>query len=223
MKIFFALVFVNYIFATDSPFSGFYLGKQVGLNALVAAKNSVSIFPGVNKGSDEKFKARGNLGAHTLLVGWYGGYGSIINAYYVGIEAYCNCNQNNMILTKTKEESQKFTNTFNAGGKVRIGYFLCEDMMLYVGMGTEYSKWQLKTIKANPLINYDNTHVSATQLHFAYALGVENHLNEVIFLRGEYAYVNGPKIRLRSDMPISSTVKIDAGQHRFTGSIGYRF
>lgn len=219
------IVCANCINATDNCFDGFYTGPHLGLNAIVAKKSSAMTFTGLGKSKtdSETYKTSGGLGANGLVTGVFAGYGKTFHdAYYLGVDTYSNMSRNEMVLYKSNNTTQKINNSSNCGIKLRMGWLVSPTTMLYVGLGQEYSTWKFTTTASGD----NDINVKAQKLHLTYTGGIETHLHQDIFLRGEYMYVKGPEIRISSKSratSISSDSKIAVAQHRVILGLGYRF
>lgn len=217
-KFFMTLVLINCVFAS-TKFDGFYIGKQIGVNAVVANKESVLNFNNMKGYNSEPFRAEGALGAHGLLIGIFGGYGQTYRNAYLGIEGYYNVSKNDMLLIKSANENSKISSNNNCGLKLRMGYIVLADTMLYGSIGNELNEWKFKSDKA------ENTTVETPKVVFTYSFGMETHLTDDIFLKGEYMYIPAPNMQLTfKNKNISTSIfKIEACQHRTAIGVGFRF
>jgi opacity protein-like surface antigen len=217
-KFFMTLVLINCVFAS-TKFDGFYIGKQIGVNAVVANKESVLNFNSVKGSNPEPFRSEGALGAHGLLIGIFGGYGQTYRNAYLGIEIYYNVSKNDILLIKSVGENSKISSNGNCGLKLRMGYIVSADTMLYCSMGNELNEWKFKSDKA------ENTTVKTPKVIFTYSLGMETHLTDDLFLRSEYMHVPAPSMQLtfKNKNISTSNSDVEACQHRITIGVGYRF
>ena len=220
-----------------SSFSGFYAGLQAGLNSTVGTTKSdgeLSIPDGRYK---TEFK-RSNS-AQSFIGGLFAGYGmGIGSCAYVGGEIYVNLGNTNVNVTDETQNigagaiklalKQTLKNQFNIGAKVRLGYTITQQSMIFLGLGVEWSAWQIKesgslqgaALLAAQRASFDKK-TTKKSVAFAPSVGMESYMTKNIFVRGEYTYVAGPKFKSKDDLAVP--VKIDTNQHRFTLGLGYKF
>lgn len=204
-----------------SSFSGFYAGLQAGMNATV---------------SDFKRDAGANFSntspsAQSFLGGLFAGYGmGIGSCAYVGGELYVNFNNTNVKIFENQGVKYTAKNTYNYGAKIRLGYTVSQQAMIFLGLGIEQSRWQFKEEFANVAAAGGRQlefKKNKTSTAFAPSVGMEMFMTKNIFVRGEYTYVTGPKAKFEgADQPFSDTgvtAKFNASQHRFALGLGYKF
>ena len=198
-----------------SSFSGFYAGLQAGMNS-VTGNLTVTRAAGDTKTS---------LGAKSFLGGLFAGYGmGVGSCAYVGGELYTNFANNNVnIVTAANGDKDTFKNTYNMGLKVRLGYTVSQQAMIFLGLGMEKSKWQAKDVTAAATKKKNKSNFA-----FAPSVGMDMFVNKNLFIRGEFTYVLAPKMKITgaNDTPIvgpNQTAKFAATQQRFTLGLGYKF
>lgn len=192
-----------------SAFSGFYAGLQAGLNATVAEIKTDS--------------TKSTASAQSFIGGLFAGYGmGVGSCAYVGGELYVNFNNTN---SKAEDNDPANTvtttlkNTYNFGAKLRLGYTVSQQAMIFLGLGIESSRWQYKanaTVAGVAQPEYKKNKTSAV---FAPSVGMEMFMNKNLFVRGEYTCAFGPRMKVGN----TDNVKINANQHRFTLGLGYKF
>ena len=205
-----------------SSFSGFYAGAQLGMNS-VTGNSTVTDAAGDTKTSQ---------GAKSFLGGLFAGYGmGVGSCAYVGGELYTNFANNNVnFATAANGNKQTFKNTYNMGLKVRLGYTVSQQAMIFLGLGMEKSKWQAKTVLDAAAGGRAAGTYKKNKSNFAFApsVGMDMFVNKNLFIRGEFTYVLAPKMKITgaNDTPIvvqNQTAKIAATQQRFTLGLGYKF
>jgi outer membrane autotransporter protein len=194
-----------------SNFSGFYAGVQAGMNAA----NSTYKFE--NSSNPEK----ASYGAQSFLGGLFAGYGmGIGNCAYVGGEAYVNFHDTNIKYEFHDRTKHTAKNNINFGAKVRLGYTVSPQAMIFLGLGVESAYWQLKH-EVTPRVGTPriNSNTKCT-LAFAPSVGTDLFMTKNIFVRAEYTYVAPVSLDLEIK-PESVDHKINL--HRFTLGLGYKF
>ena len=199
-----------------SSFSGFYAGAQLGMNS-VTGNSTVTTAAGDTKTSQ---------GAKSFLGGLFAGYGmGVGSCAYVGGELYTNFANNNVnFVTAANGNKETFKNTYNMGLKVRLGYTVSQQAMIFLGLGMEKSKWQAKEVTAAQTYKKNKSNFA-----FAPSVGMDMFVNKNLFIRGEFTYVLAPKMKITggTDTPIvrgaANTAKLAATQQRFTLGLGYKF
>lgn len=220
-----------------SAFSGFYAGLQAGLNATVGNTKSDGQLnaPGVYA---TEFK-RSNS-AQSFIGGLFLGYGMGVGSCgYVGAELYGNLGNTDVKITDETQSAgapgnfnlavkQSIKNQFNLGAKLRLGYTITQQSMIFLGLGVEWSTWRVKETgslggAAVPAGNRGSFDEKSTKRSVAFApsVGMESYLTKNIFVRGEYTYVAGPNFKAKDDFNVP--VKVSTNQHRFTLGLGYKF
>ena len=222
-----------------SAFSGFYAGVQAGL-ANTTGNLTISDYY-----STTAETAGGTIKNVTCIksfvAGLFGGYGmGVGSCAYVGAELYANFDTANGKLydtTNADSDARTFKITlkrkFNLGAKVRLGYTVSQQAMIFLGLGLEYAKLQLKS--ENVQTTTAQTGITQTvskntsKISFAPSVGMDIFVNKNLFLRGEYTYVVGlnqkitPGFRTATPKNTTATVKSNATQQRFTLGLGYKF
>lgn len=196
-----------------SSFSGFYAGLQAGMNATVADI----------KVDDRAGSGKRTASAQSFIGGLFAGYGmGIGSCAYVGGELYVNFTNISVNLESNDAGKNSANNNYNYGAKVRLGYTVSQQAMIYLGLGIEQSRWQFKEVAGA-----DTTKKNKMSTAFAPSVGMEMFMTKNIFVRGEYTYVTAPKAKFEgNDQPFAAanrTVKINASQHRFALGLGYKF
>jgi opacity protein-like surface antigen len=227
-----------------SNFSGFYAGLQAGINS---STGSVKINDyAASYISENTSNFSGTAGNKSFVGGLFGGYGlGIGSCAYVGFEAYINfSNDNNKLYDTTDyaKEDKTFKITakqnLSGGAKIRLGYTITPQTMVFLGLGLEYSKWQLKSENLQTLYPQNGietaTKKNRSLASFAPSVGLETFLTKNLFVRGEYTYVVGSKQKLNPQqvydqggagaaVKITTNVKVNLDQQRFTLGLGYKF
>ena len=198
-----------------SSFSGFYAGVQAGMNSVTG---------------DSTLTAAASQGAKSFLGGLFAGYGmGVGSCAYVGGELYTNFANNNVSLISNNDKKQTFKNTYNMGLKVRLGYTVSQQAMIFLGLGMEKSKWQAKEVAQRAGYRGGQTFKkNKSNFAFAPSVGMDMFVNKNLFIRGEFTYVLAPKMKISGDTstPLAvanQTAKIATTQQRFTLGLGYKF
>lgn len=203
-----------------SSFSGFYAGVQAGVNS-VTGNLTLTTAAGDTKTSQ---------GAKSFLGGLFAGYGmGVGSCAYVGGELYTNFANNNVSLLSNDDTKQTFKNTYNMGLKVRLGYTVSQQAMIFLGLGMEKSKWQAKEVAQ--IVGYRGGQTfkkNKSNFAFAPSVGMDMFVNKNLFIRGEFTYVLAPKMKISGDtstilVVANQTAKIATTQQRFTLGLGYKF
>ncbi len=224
-----------------SAFSGFYAGVQAGL-ANTTGNLTVSDYYGNTEYDTATSTHKGSTGKKSFLGGLFVGYGmGVGSCAYVGGELYANFGKTSANLYDSSSASDynknyviKMQRNFNFGAKVRLGYTVSQQAMVFLGLGLEYAKIQLKSeniaVVSQSKVSTTTTSKSKNKLSFAPSVGMDIFLNKNLFLRGEYTYVVGinqkinPQIKsFQKTNPATSTVKVNSTQQRFTLGLGYKF
>ncbi|MCX7343147.1 MAG: outer membrane beta-barrel protein [Proteobacteria bacterium] len=220
-----------------SAFSGFYAGLQAGMNATVGDTKSDGQLNVLNGVYATEFK-RSNS-AQSFIGGLFLGYGMGIGSCgYVGGELYGNLGNTDVKITDETQSiaagqvnlaiKQSIKNQFNLGAKIRLGYTITQQSMIFLGLGLEWSAWRIKESGSLggalvPAANRGSFDEKTTKKSVAFApsVGMESYMTKNIFVRGEYTYVAGPKFKSKDDFNVP--VKVNTNQHRFTLGLGYKF
>ena len=222
-----------------SSFSGFYAGLQAGMNATVASNAKMET---TETGADYR-SIKGSRGSQSFLGGLFLGYGmGVGSCAYVGGELYGNLTNDKATLFDSSDSggNGKFFNTTakntgNFGLKLRLGYTVSQQAMIFLGLGMEYAQWQLKA--ENVISGVVQTEVETVtkknkrNLAFAPSVGMEMFMTKNLFVRGEYTYVATGNQKIEATYRSApgaaglktATFKSNANQHRFTLGLGYKF
>lgn len=205
-----------------SSFSGFYAGLQAGMNATVADNKGEGTERNL-AGAGVAFSVKYTASAQSFIGGLFAGYGMGVGSCgYVGGELYVNFTNIRVNLINYNAAKNSANNNYNYGAKVRLGYTVSQQAMIYLGLGIEQSRWQYKGFDTADTLKKNKMSTA-----FAPSVGMEMFMTKNIFVRGEYTYVTAPKAKFEgNDQPFSTangTFKINASQHRFTLGLGYKF
>jgi opacity protein-like surface antigen len=227
-----------------SNFSGFYAGLQAGMNASVGTVKIDGYAAETLAGDKSNFKV--NNGSKSFIGGLFAGYGmGIGTCAYVGGEIYGNfTNTNNKVFDTSDAaiayQTFKITakNNMNFGAKIRLGYTVSPQAMIFLGLGLEHARWQVKcenitptNVLTQPQTVDRTTKKNKAVVSFAPSVGMEMFMTKNIFVRGEYTYVMGTNQKLNpqqntglaANAKPTSTVKVNNDQHRFALGLGYKF
>lgn len=203
----------------SSSFSGFYAGAQAGL----ASTTAVSTDKVTNAAAGTTLSNKKTFGGKSFVGGLFAGYGmGVGSCAYVGGELYANVDTLNAYTNKDAAgvAAAKFRSKYNAGAKVRLGYTVSQQAMVFVGLGMEYSKASIKFRPATAVATTKTN--SKKNFVFAPSVGMDMFLNKNLFLRGEYTYAIGNKVSSKLDNgTVLTTSKAD--QQRFMLGLGYKF
>ncbi len=222
-----------------SSFSGFYAGVQAGMNSTTGTLDMSSYLnrTGTATPANSKF----NAGKKSFLGGIFAGYGmGVGSCAYVGAEVYGNFGNAASTLydsTDTEAGAKNFKVTmkrgYNLGAKVRLGYTVSQQAMIFVGLGLEYAKSTLQSENIQTTVAQTNVDKivkkSKGKISFAPSIGMDMFLNKNLFLRGEYTYVMGMKQKLEAKQvgttiaSQTATMKLNTTQQRFALGLGYKF
>ena len=224
-----------------NSFTGFYAGVQAGMNSTTGTLKADNYF--TNNAATAKGSASSPVGKKSFLGGIFAGYGmGVGSCAYVGAEIYANFGNTSIKLqeqsTSLDEDSRYFDSSlsrkYNLGAKVRLGYTVSPQAMIFLGLGLEYAKLQLKS--DNIQTAADQTGIeravkkNSGKISFAPSIGMDMFLNKNLFLRGEYTYVMGIKQTISPTMRegagpsnTTATLKLNATQQRFALGLGYKF
>jgi opacity protein-like surface antigen len=148
---------------------------------------------------------------------------------YVGGELYTNFGNNNVGISDEGHTKNTLKSTYNLGGKVRLGYTVSQQAMIFVGLGMERAKFQLKTVTDQVKAGTYKKNKSA--FTFAPSVGMDMFVNKNLFIRGEFTYVLAAKLKVdgaaNRAAPLrattNDTAKVSMNQQRFTLGLGYKF
>jgi opacity protein-like surface antigen len=222
-----------------SSFSGFYAGVQAGMNSTTGTLNIDGYIPTNTDTSKSSYK--GTAGKKSFLGGIFAGYGmGVGSCAYVGAELYGNLGNSSNVLfdtTNHADDSKSFkitaTKGYTIGGKVRLGYTVSQQAMIFIGLGLEYAKSTLKSENVQSAFAQSAITTTVTKkkgnISFAPSVGMDMFLNKNLFVRGEYTYVVGKKQKLDADQKntrptiFTATTKATMTQQRFALGLGYKF
>lgn len=197
-----------------SNFSGFYVGIQAGANT-------------TRTGYDDRIREiakdkKITKSSTSFLGGFFAGYGMNIGSpAYIGVEGYFNFVDIDTRLSYKKGENtlkhQSDSVFGGVGGKVRFGYVMSPQTLIFLGLGGEFVPTVLKYYKKDTEIFKK----SATLSSFAPSIGAEMFLIKNVFIRGEYVCLLGciQKFKINDN----ESFKVKTNQHRFTLGLGYKF
>ncbi len=235
--------------AVDSK-TGAYLGGNVGAgNTNVKygyvmggnTNNGTTALPAAQT-NNTKFEG----GKMNPLFGLFAGYGMQVGTMYFGGEVYggfdsakvtpyddaaTGASASAFFTTKVKR-----TNFY--GIAPRVGAFITPSTMLYVKLGIEGGKWE-STVTNSP--NAGNGVAltsnakgpfksSKSGISFAPGLGLDAFITKNLFLRAEYSYLFGPKIKFVQDGKVNNSYSgteiahdLKITQQTFKVGVGYKF
>ena len=213
-----------------SSFSGFYAGAQVGMNSTTGTLTTDNLKTAAGLNADIKT----STGKKSFLGGIFAGYGmGVGSCAYVGAEFYGNFGSAGNTLMDTSNGAKLFTvkakNTMAFGAKVRLGYTVSQQAMIFVGLGLEYAKWALKAENHVDANTVEKTTKGKTgKVHFAPSVGMDMFLSKNLFVRGEYTYVLAAKGKISPQQGLvavntTATMKVNLSQQRFALGLGYKF
>lgn len=217
-----------------SSFSGFYAGLQAGL-----ASTSGKLTTTDNATAANTLAAKVNVGEKSFVGGLFAGYGmGVGSCAYVGGELYANMdslNKNVVEFTNvaTARFKYKVAHKFGFGGKVRLGYTVSQQAMVFVGLGMEYGKTRISAENVDTTAAAVGkgviTKKNKSSFAFAPSVGMDMFLSKNLFLRGEYTYVVGLKAKAtgaKYGLAAANTAldaKVNLNQQRFMLGLGYKF
>lgn len=222
-----------------NSFSGFYAGVQAGMNSTTGDLKMDSYLDrvGATSTTDAKF----NIGKKSFLGGLFVGYGmGVGSCAYVGAELYGNFGNTNSTLvdpsagnSAVKYFKVTMQRSYALGGKVRLGYTVSPQAMIFLGLGLEYAKLQLKSENlqsGTPQTGVDTVvKKSGRKISFAPSIGMDMFVNKNLFLRGEFTYVMGMKQKVSAAhvgtvvLKPTAEMKVNMTQQRFALGLGYKF
>jgi opacity protein-like surface antigen len=220
-----------------SSFSGFYAGLQAGMNATVSSSAKLDTTVAGNPHS-----VKGSRGSQSFIGGLFLGYGmGVGSCAYVGAELYGNFTNDKTTLFDNSDAnaaSKLFTtsakNNGNFGAKIRLGYTVSQQAMIFLGLGLEYAQWQLKAenILDGAQAGVERvTKKNKRSVAFAPSVGMEMFMTKNLFVRGEYTYVATGSQKIEAQFRTApgaaglqtATFKSNVNQHRFALGLGYKF
>ena len=230
-----------------NSFTGFYAGVQAGMNNTTGTYN-IDGFLGRNSaaapGNPGVSSTKATIGKRSFLGGIFAGYGmGVGSCAYVGAELYGNFGNTSQTIYDTSTISNvndrglkvSMNRKYNLGAKVRLGYTVSPQAMIFLGLGLEYAKMELKSENIMDQAAAPQTGVerfvkkSKGKISFAPSIGMDMFVNKNVFIRGEYTYVMGlkqtvsPVMANTAGTKFTATVKTNLTQQRFTLGLGYKF
>lgn len=222
-----------------NSFSGFYAGLQAGMNS-TAGTYSIDNYQSRNAATAGQLSStNGTLGKRSFLGGIFTGYGmGVGSCAYAGAEVYANFGNSSATIYDTsnlfandKNLKLSVKRDYNLGAKLRLGYTVSPQAMIFLGLGLEYAKMQLQSDNvqtATAQIGVTTTvKKNSRKISFAPSIGMDMFVNKNIFLRGEYTYVLGTSQKLEATqvgvIRTNATVKANMTQQRFALGLGYKF
>ncbi len=226
-----------------SSFSGFYAGVQAGINSTTGSSTISGYVDNINNAAGVTSSQKTSVGKKSFLGGIFAGYGMAVGSCaYVGAEVYGNFgNASETLFDSSTLAVQgnsfivKMKRTYSFGAKVRLGYTVSQQAMIFLGLGLEYAKFNLQATNIynqalTPQAGIDLvTKKNKGKISFAPSVGMDVFLNKNVFVRGEYTYVIGIKQKLNASyvntalVTQTAAVKANMNQQRFTLGLGYKF
>lgn len=197
----------------SSKFSGFYMGVQTGINTTQSTYQEL----GYEK-DRVKYSSVSGLGGFFSGFGWGAG-----ENMYVGGEVYVNCVKNKTFFEDTPFFKAALKNNGNIGAKLRVGYTVSPQAMIFLGFGVEHGEWIFKNERKTPPamipgIN-ETTKTEKRNIAFCRSVGADVFFDDHVFFRTEYTYVG--KVKMKACV-CSADYKSKTTQHRFTLGLGYK-
>ena len=197
----------------SSKLSGFYAGVQAGINTTQSTYKELG------------YEAKSYFTRSVARIGGlFAGYGvGVGKNMYVGVEAYVNLVENQTFFVDTPCFKASLKTNDNIGAKIRLGYTVSPQAMIFLGLGVEYSEWTLKSKRITPTAGMAGvnatTQTKKGNIAFCPSVGADIYFNNHVFLRPEYTYVTPNKIQAEvADLKVTSKT----AQHRFTLGLGYK-
>lgn len=219
-----------------SSFSGFYAGAQAGL---ASTTGKVQTETASSAAAARALVAKYNVGDKSFVGGLFAGYGmGVGSCAYVGGELYANFDSlKKKVMDPEVVTSSYFTgkiaHKFAFGAKVRLGYTVSQQAMVFLGLGGEYGKTEVSLTNVDTAAANTGkgvvTSKKKTNFSFAPSVGMDMFLSKNLFLRGEYTYVIGLKATAKDAAfnTAANGYKLDAKanltQQRFMLGLGYKF
>jgi opacity protein-like surface antigen len=201
-----------------SSLSGFYAGVQAGVNSTTGTVSMHELDPGVQ---DRTISF--NPGAKSFVGGLFAGYGmGVGSCTYVGAEFNANLgNSNAKVIAIQNGDKVTIGNKASFGAKVRLGYIVSPQAMLFLGLGLEYAKWSLKYVNGTGTVALK---LNKGKIVFAPSVGMDAFINKNMFVRAEYTYSLGAKFKKENKVGTqTTTIKANMSQQRFALGFGYKF
>ena len=193
-----------------------------------------------HKAAANAANAKYNVGGNSFVGGLFAGYGmGVGSCAYVGGELYANMDSlNKKVITPEGFNGQNYFSAkvghkFAFGAKIRLGYTVSQQAMVFLGLGGEYGKTEASVTNIDTTAgntgNGVKTSKKKSNFSFAPSVGMDMFLSKNLFLRGEYTYVIGLKasakdaaFRAAAD-GLKVTAKANLTQQRFMLGLGYKF
>ncbi len=200
----------------QGTYSGFYLGAQLGHGGLTTA----TLGPRSGGGFDAA-----DMGGFGASYGLFGGWGTEINNWYLGVEVDAGDSNAGWYHKKTKDEAPTVfvDKDTSYGVSLRAGYQL--DGGLLVGklglVRTDFHTYY--TENQYPAGAFDQKH---TETGTRFGLGLEIPASRNLFVRTNYSYTRygSYAVPYQSDVgPVYTTEDFDSGDSVFSVGLGWRF
>jgi opacity protein-like surface antigen len=177
--------------------TGFFVGANGGYGATTAKYSTTNANGNSLTGSTD-------VGGNTGSIGIMGGYGWIEKCLYMGAEvAYTfeNAKINNTLITNTNQGGSQLKRNGYFNLAFRGGYLLAPNIMVYIRLGGNWSKWTFRD--AGTLGNGFTQATAGTgsknRLTFAPGVGLETAIHKHVYTRLEYIYEFGSNVRAASN------------------------
>jgi outer membrane protein W len=200
---------------TPGLYSGFYLGAQLGHGALTTA----TLGPRDGGGFDEA-----DMGAFGESYALFGGWGTEVNDWYLGVELDAGDSNASWYHNKTKLESVTtyLDKDSSYGLSARVGYLL-DGGMLYAKLGavsTNFHTYYTENQYAAGA--YDQKH---DEVATRFGMGMEIPASRNLFVRVDYGYArfDSDEVPYQSDTTVTTTEKFDTSDSVFSVGLGWRF
>ena len=221
-----------------NSFSGFYAGVQAGVNSTNGTTNIDNYLATNSDTAASNHKS--SVGKKSFVGGLFAGYGmGVGSCAYVGAELYANFGNSNDTAYDSSNYAADSKNLkitvkrgYTMGAKVRLGYTVSPQAMIFLGLGLERAKMTLQSENmqtAHAQTGAKAVKKSKNKVSFAPSVGMDMFLNKNLFLRGEYTYVVGtsqkvsPVVTNTVGTNFTATVKTNMTQQRFALGLGYKF
>lgn len=209
--------------------SGFYLGANIGLSSIKQKLKDNAIKQGGNERKGVDASSNG------FLLQGFGGYGMILNQFYLGGEVYVGFDTGK---SKILDE-EGFKPGFNFGLKGRFGMYLTPSTLGYGVIGVDIARHKISRFladvrPANPIfgpirITSGNSvaegNVKKTSARLLLGLGSQVNLSSNFGVRLEYNYIFGASKTFKglSTLGADTEVKSKFDTHRVMLGVQYNF
>lgn len=202
---------------------GFYIGASAGYDSYRVVETSTSNEPGIfTESASQTSNATGWVG--NLHLG-YGQYFSDI--YYLGVEAFIGKSgadqQDSDTITDNDSpvDTIAITSSFDVGttygALIRPGIKINNSSLFYAKLGYTAARFEGKqTVSMNGTSVFSDNE-SATKGGFAYGLGLESAITDMVSVRTEYTHTN------YSSFTNSDGVKFSPSDNQFLLGLSYHF